>query len=456
MGTRSTSVTGINAVDMSLTRQQRRWLVGIIALAGILRLVWVLYATREPVSLAISGDTYAYYHYGQELAGGRGYINIINGQPTAYYPIGYPAILAVLFWIVQHTPIPDNLALAGTLLNSALGTASVGLIFVIARRLFGTRTGLVAAGIVAVVPGLIFYVATLQLETAFIFLVLGAIAVLVRHDWSTGPPSRARLAAFGALLGLSALVRPFSVPLLAGLDVAVLLTGVGWRRAAGAVGWAALAMVVVVAPWTIRNLVVMDAFVPFSTNAGDTLCIDRSVDATGTFRWATHDGCVTGEGIPPEEYEVHQNAANTRVALDFIRDHPGKELELIPKRAWYMMKHDHDGLAAVEGGDNNPFLGDRVRTVLARTADWFFYALVALSLVGLPGFFRRRRPDRVLVFAALMTLFAVPLMLWGNTRFHVPMLPLMAVAAAIPLTRAWTAPKKASVEAVNQQEPVPV
>jgi hypothetical protein len=217
-----------------------------------------------------------------------------------------------------------------------------------------------------------------------------------------------------------------------------------------------LTLVVVVSPWTVRNLVVMDAFVPFSTNTGDTMCIDRSLNATGAFRWATHEGCASSEGVPPQEYEVHQNAANIGLALRFIRDHPGKELELIPKRAWHMMKHDHDGLVAAEGGDHNPFLGHRVRNILRLVADWSFYALLVLSVIGLPAFLRPpRRPDRVLVLAALLTLLAVPLMLYGNTRFHVPMLPLMAVAAAIPVARASPVPTNGIRRGQPARDPVP-
>jgi len=34
-----------------------------------------------------------------------------------------------------------------------------------------------------------------------------------------------------------------------------------------------------------------------------------------------------------------------------------------------MMEQDHDGLTAAESGNANRFLGHRLRTVLARTAD---------------------------------------------------------------------------------------
>ena len=306
--------------------------------------------------------------------------------------------------------------------------------FVIARRLFDTRVGLVAAAITAVFPNLVFYVATFQLETAFIFLALAAVAVVVTHDWSTGPPGRARLLAFGTVLGLSALVRPFSLPFLAGLVVAALAAGYGWRRALAAVGWPLLALVVVLTPWTVRNIVVMDAPIVFSTNMGDALCQDRSLDAPGRFSWAPH--CLEGyEDVPPEDLEVRRNSENPRRAIEFVLEHPDKELRQIFERAWYMMEHDHDGLIAVESGDADRFLGHGLRTILGRTADWFFYAVLVLAAVGLPAFFRGHRPARLFVAIAMLSLIAVALGLWGTPRFHVPVLPFMAIAAAGLLTR---------------------
>jgi len=396
--------------------------------AGV-RLLWVLYATHEPIPL-ISGDAYSYYYYGQELAAGHDLVGYVGGMPTAYYPIGYPAVLGGLFWLVRSTPVPDNLPLAGSLLNVALGTLSVGLVFVIARRGFDTRVGLVAAAITAAFPSLVIYSATFQVETTFIFLALGLVAVVVTHDWSTGAPTRARLVTIGALLGVSASVRPFSMLFLVGLVVALLVAGCGWRRIVMALGWVALPLVLVLAPWTIRNLVVMDAPIVFSSNFGDGLCIDRSLDATGQFRWTSHEGCA-----PPDTPEAERYTENARRGIEFIIEHPEKEVQLIFKRAWYMMEHDHDGLTAAESGTANPFLGHRLRTILGRTADWFFYATLALAAAGVLAFFRGHRPERLFVGIALLSLLAAPLSLYGNTRFHVPALPFLAIAAAIPLAR---------------------
>ncbi|CAN5530777.1 hypothetical protein BH18ACT1_BH18ACT1_13260 [soil metagenome] len=423
-----------------LTQRQRRGLVAVLTVAAVARVAWALYATRAPIAPAVSGDPFFYFTYGKDLAAGDGYINVATGDPTAYYPIGYPAVLAALFWVVRHTPIPDDLPLAGSLLNVVLGTASVGLVFVSARRIFDTRVALVGAGIAAVFPNPVLYVATMQLETTFTFLVLAATALVVTHDWSSGLPSRARLLAFGAVLGLSALVRPFSVPFLLALSVAVFATGRGWRAALSALGWSALVLGVVVTPWVVRNQIALGAPV-FTTNMGDTLCIDRYVGSNGRFTFVGQQGCTSLPGLEggnfPDDFEVRSNNHNIRQAVEFVVEHPGEEARLVLLRARLMFESDSDGLTAVQGAGADPFIGDRLRTVLRTTADWYFRVAGLLAIVGLVALFRGRRPDRIFVLGVMLTLLLVPLALWGNPRFHVPLLPFVALAAAVPLAGLW-------------------
>ena len=432
----------------ALTQRQRNWLIAILVVAAGARFFWAFYANRgAPASAVLSGDAYSYWYYGNELADGHGYVSYVTGEPTAYYPIGYPALLAGLFWFVGHTPIPDNLPLTTNLVQAVIGTLSVALVFVIGRAVFGPRVGLVAAGITAVWPNLVFYTAAFMVETSFIFLVLAAVAVLATHHWSTGPPDWLRLGVFGAVLGLSALVRPFSLLFLVGLVVALVVTS-GWRRALVGLGWTALPIVVLITPWTVRNIVVMDSPVVFSTNMGDTLCIDRSLDATGAFRFSTHDGCVS-----PDKSEVARNSGNTRKAISFVVEHPEREIQQIFKRAWYMGKSDHDGLGEAENKTGGSFLGQRVRTTLAHTADWYFYAVLPLAAVGFVAFFRGRRPARLFVGIAGLSLVVVPLGLWGNPRFHVPALPFLALAAAVPVVHVWSRRRTVSVEHREELEP---
>lgn len=415
-----------------MTVWERRLLWVLVAAAFGLRLAWALYARGDaPDAWQESGDQFSYFHYGSEIAHGRGYVSYITGEATAYYPIGYPAILGVLYFVVLHTPIPDNLLLATALFHVVIGTASVALVFVVGRALAGVRVGLVAAALLAAFPNVIYQVATVQLETTFIFLVLVALAVIVTHDWSGGPPSRQRLLAFGAALGVAVVVRPFAAVLLVGVGAALATLRIGWRRVVLAVAVPLGVVVALSIPWTIRNAVQLDAFIPSSTNMGDTLCIDRNLDATGGFRFADHDGCVD-----PDLPEVPRNSGNTKKAIRFVLEHPDRELLQIVRRARYMFRDDHDGIEAVQSLGGGPFLSDGVVDRAETVADWYWYGVVALAVVGLPGFAaRQRRPARLIAASGFAGLLVIPLLLWGNPRFHLPLAPFLVVSAALAIDR---------------------
>ncbi len=418
-----------------LTRTQLYWLIGIVAVGAVLRVAWLVFNHAEPpFHFMVSGDQYSYWYHANEIAGGRGYHSYVDGRATAYYPIGYPAILAGLIWVAVRVPFvdPDLMLVIGAF-QVVLSAATVALTFVVGRRLLGPWAGLVAAALMAVFPNMIYQVSALQLETVFVFFTMAALAIAVDHDWSSGPPSRARLLAIGAVLAVSGLVRPFSLPLVLGLLLALLAVGVGWRRALVATSIPVAVILVAFTPWTIRNAVQLDAFVPSSTNMGDTLCIDRNLDATGAFRWSEHDGCVAST-LP----ETERNRGNTRKAIEFVLDHPDRELLQIVRRARFMFAEDNDGIQAVETMGSGPIFSDAARDLYTTVADWYFYVLVAAAVLGLPWLVRRSpRPERRLVLVLLVTLLLVPLLLWGNPRFHLPLAPFFALSAAALTTVVW-------------------
>jgi hypothetical protein len=403
-------------------------LAAIVLVAFALRLGWALAVrTSPPTDWMQSGDQYSYWYYGRAIAEGHGYVGYLTNEPTAYYPIGFPAILAALFWVVRTTPLPDEYMLAANVLHVVVGTASVALAYLIGRRLFGRLGGLLGAAMLAVFPNLVFQVASLQLETMFIFWCLAALAIVVTHDWSGGPPSTRRLVAFGAVLGVSVLIRPFSIWFVGALFVATLLAGAGWARSlrVAAVPLAVVALMSV--PWTIRNAVRLHAFVPTSTNTGDTLCLDRSMDAKGGFRWADHEGCAD-----PDLPEVERNRENTRMAIEFVIDHPARELQQIGRRAKLMFANDHDGVLAVNTLGDGAVMAEDTGAALEDIADAAFDGVMVLAgagLVVLVASRQRRRPEVALVLLSMSSLVVVPLLLWGNPRFHLPISPFLAILA---------------------------
>lgn len=409
--------------------RERRLLLAILAAALLLRLAWSLYAARAPSGL---NDPFTYLSSAERIIAGEGYRFSFDGSPTAYFPIGYPAFVAAFVWIVDSTPLTDVPRVVG-IVQAVVGTASVWLVHRIASGLYGVRTGLVAAAIVAFFPGLAMYSANLLSETLFVFLILLALAVGTAVPWDQGSPSWRRLAAFGLLTGAAMLVRPQASLLLIALVVAMLLARFGWRRALAAGGVALAVALLTITPWTIRNAITMDAFIPISSNLGDDLCIGHNDGALGHF--AFYEDCLTPGKIRGGEHEVERSREGTRVALDHIWSEPQREAWLLVQKARYTYNGDDGAIAAAEAYGNARFLPGGLRDGLTTIADVYFFLVVALGTVGAAMLARRREARSLTVLLALVAMALIPLAFFGDVRFHVPASPLFAITAAVALTR---------------------
>ncbi len=164
----------------------------------------------------------------------------------------YPYFIAVLFALFGTlTAVKVAQCVLGSLLVLAVGR--------IGRVALGEPAALVAAGIAAFYPEIVWFCAHFWAETVFTVLVWWAFERVLEADarGSTGVA-----AAAGLLWGLAVLTRETVLYFLpfAALWLAWRRPG-GGRRAAVLVGTALL----VVLPWTVRNYLVFETFVPVST-----------------------------------------------------------------------------------------------------------------------------------------------------------------------------------------------
>lgn len=435
------------------------WFVGAAVVVGLaLRVAWVWWVAREPV---FPYDTARYIGYAREIGAGRGYTEPITGEATAYYPPGYPWFLGIVAWLARHTPLTDDLPLLAGLVQAVIGATTAAAGAVVARRLAGPIAGIVAAVGLALYPNLVFHSGTILGETLYNGLFLAFLAVLLsgRVDATTAPrlvdnddegagdaggrgrdvlaTSTPRLAAAALLLGLAVMVRPISLVLVP------VLAAVWWadthdlRVAVRRTGLVVLVLVAVIAPWTVRNAVRMDAFVPLSTNTGENLCIGHAPEATGAFT-VTSD-CDVEDGVQfGSASEVRADDAKVKLGLRYLRENLGREPGLLWKRihVTYVRDGDHDGVVAVQSYRVDRWMAIPTEARLFRLADVAYWVVSALGVVGLIWLALRRRADGVLLVAAALATAIVPMAFFGDSRFKVPVLPLLIIAAACAPTLA--------------------
>ena len=419
-----------------MTRRERIVLGSILAVALVLRLVWVLYAARLP-----NGglrDPNFYYLYGEQMARGNGY-RLLDHSPSAYYPPGYPFSLVPFFWLGIHTPLHHlrnvEVGIVATT-NIVWSLLTIVLAFLIARRVTGRSVaGYVAAGVLALWPNLVFHTAVALTETLFLLLLLVVVWLVVSAPWDERRWEPWRLLATGAVLGAAPRVRPVTVPLFPALHVVLLGGRFGWKRAITSTLVVFVAALAVLAPWAIRNSIVMHQLT-LSTNTGDNLCMSRYVGGSGSFEFP-NDRCFPDRfnHIPRPQSETQRDAYGRHLAVEFVKKHPGEELRLVARRFGHTFDDDADGLSAVESYGDDPFMSHGTRDLLRRTATTYGAVMALVGLGGLVLLAVRRTPASIFLVLSAIGMIIPPLVFFGDPRFHVPAVPIVAIAVGALVSR---------------------
>ena len=111
------------------------------------------------------------------------------------------------------------------------------------------------------------------------------------------------------------------------------------------------------------------------------------------------------------------------------------EVRLWFLRGYHSIENDHDGLRASESYGANLFVPGALRRALEIVADVYFFVALVLGVLAVPAFVRHGRPWHLFFLLAAGALAVQPVIFFGDPRFHVPVLPFIAVLAAVALRR---------------------
>lgn len=318
----------------------RRSITAAIALGLVARVAFgVIYWHDKP----LTHDEKQYLALATNLIAGRGFVETLpnepadHAQPFSRAPL-YPLFLAPLTLTsaeLRDGRLPADVPLAVKLAQSVVGAMGVWLIGAIARRAAGNRAGIAAAFIAAIYPPLVWICAYALSEALYSTLALASVLVLAHA--LDDPASRARSAqrvfVGGALAGLAILTRP---AMLFFLPFELLLA---WRRQRMAAMWLLVGTVVVVAPWTLRNVAVHHRFVLVAAEGGVTFWTGNHPEAIGEGDLAANPRL----GELNREFRIrHANVTEEelesiyyREALGFIASDPAGWLGLEGRKLFY-------------------------------------------------------------------------------------------------------------------------
>jgi 4-amino-4-deoxy-L-arabinose transferase-like glycosyltransferase len=396
----------LKAISQSGKKQLLLMLL-IFLLALSLRLVYIFLFEAE---ITPYDDPWFFLRTAQNLTDGGGYheVNLL-----AYRPPLYSYFIAGVFSLFGRNV--DAVRLVQALLAGVMCAA----IFLIGSKFISLRVGTLASFFCAVYPLMIHYSVQVWAEQLFTYLIVLATLTFLL---SLEKPSFLWRGLTGILLGLSSLTREAGLPVLFGFLLWFIITErnlwISLKR-----WWIiALLTLMVIAPWTIRNYRTFGAFVPISTNGGINFYMGNNPEATGTFRWVVPPGARWNEASPRGLYEIQASQLGYRYGWQFIREHPGKFVELIAKRFYYLLRPP---VWTIDIGES------LAETTLKLVWLVMYIPLFILALIIGP-FFIRPFPKVLLLFFILLFMLALPyLVTFSATRFSVPLAPFMALIAAV-------------------------
>jgi 4-amino-4-deoxy-L-arabinose transferase-like glycosyltransferase len=423
---------------VALRSPELRWVGGLTLAALALRVAFALSIERESLPF---NDMLFYHSTAKALAEGLGFISL-DQNPTARWPPAFPFLLSLVYRAFGSDHANAEL------MNAMLGAATVPLAYYAARRAFDRRTGLLAAGALAVMPGQILYAESILAEPLYTFVLVGILAMLVGL-----PDRRLSAAAIGLAIGVAALTRGEGLLLLA-LPPVVWWGAMPRRELLLRTGLAALAAVLAIAPWTVRNAFVVDAFVPVSTNSAQTFWAGHNPTANGGATYARGEIYAELQDLPPERFEVEQARLLRREALEYMFENPLRELTLIPRKLLYLSIGDSRAIqtgatlserasqgAPVTGGITPVIVPtSNAAVLLGVVADvaWFgLLALFVLALVVLWPLLWRNPLGRAGIALTAISLVLYGFVLYGNFRYRMPLEPVMILLAAPLVSRLW-------------------
>jgi 4-amino-4-deoxy-L-arabinose transferase-like glycosyltransferase len=348
----------------------------------------------------------------QSLVAGHGLSSPFGGStgPTALLAPGYPAVIALVFRVFGSFTFPAAIAVMG--MQVLFSAATVLLIMMVARRCFDSRTADLA-GVFWAVSLPLLWMPTIFWETCLSTLLLvGMIALALRCEQK---PSRFLWALLGGYCGLAGLVNPALL-----LALLALLGWAAWQtrktlRYSPLLGL--LVLLLVFAPWPIRNARALGAFIPLRSTVGFELWMGNRAGATGFLDESLFPLFNRRElDLYASRGEVAYMRDKSTQAKTYIRAHPAEFVRLSTIR----------------------FIRFWTGTGNQESSVFFPLHAVLTTSLGWMGIWRILKSSRV----SLSVLFILPLILFplpyyithAEFRYRLVIDPLLTILAAYAVT----------------------
>ncbi|MFT5121830.1 MAG: 4-amino-4-deoxy-L-arabinose transferase-like glycosyltransferase [Candidatus Omnitrophota bacterium] len=370
-----------------------------------------------PPDPEMGSDHVEYNLIAKNLVRGEGYTLYVPEGPTAFRPPGTPYIIAGFYALfgIHHEAVRIGFSLLSALTCVPL--------FLIVRRFTNARWGLLAAFMLAIFPEHFYYSMHMFSEAPWTLLITMAAWLGIKMI-DSGQMRWAILQ--GVLLGIAALTRPIGLlyPVLQGGLIAFWILGKEKRLGPVFKSWPRifvpfLITLLTIAPWPIRNYLVLGQAVIFSTHGGVTLY--GSYNET-----VLHDPKYKGRWVPPlltpgnaaikaEPDELSADKKASELARTFVAQHRRDLPKLV---GWRLIR-------LIQPNPETPNHAFNLALLFS------YGPLIPLILFGLIT--ARRGPASIVLYAAVAMIILNAVLLYGDHRFRASIAPILISFAVIGL-----------------------
>jgi 4-amino-4-deoxy-L-arabinose transferase-like glycosyltransferase len=434
-------------------------ILSLVLLVGLGLRVNEAWDGRAPVF-----DAAAYATIAANLDRGEGFtLGATATQPASNYSPGLPLLAAGTYELTGG--VHERTA---RLLLALLGTLAVLFTYLIGRRLSGPAAGLIGAAAVAIYPALLEYQGMIMGEPLAATLLSGAVLSML---WADGPrqtnpasgscrvaggPAGSPRAVLdpptprhplvrwvlpGALLGALALVRPEYIGVALLVSFVVFLRQ-GWHRRSQTWIQALLVLAgvaVIVVPWTVRNAIALDRFVPVSTGGGQVLFAGTYLPSGGDPEKVGAEVVERHPGLfgPNAVRELRLEQILARLAA---QSYPGTETDRALSKMGKQQLWDDLSEEPLEYAD---FVAKKIARIwshgpraVMREPGWelLHRGLLVFGLIGLLVLALRRRWEGLLIATIFLAITAISALLVASPRRVLVMMPLLAALAGVGAT----------------------
>jgi len=347
------------------------------------------------------------------------------GIPTSFRAPLYPTFLAVVYFFSGES---FSRFFAARLVQAIfLGAPLAPLTYLVSKKLFSPlhqggrairnseRAARVSAWVVAAYPMLLVYPLGLGTENPFFVLLLASFLFLLK---SIGQPTPFHFLLAGFFLGLTALTRSVILPFAV---LAILWAWFTLYQHRGAT-LIAIALILIVSPWIIRNSLLHRKLTGIETSMGYNLYLGYHPKGDGSFVFGPSLDLLTILD------DAERDKIGTQQATEFIREQPERFFPLAINRLGFFFGLEKRVLMYFYG---NNIIGFVPLPMLLTISTILLLPFVFISTSAVLGLsLLQWKPEHILLMLLFVAYILPHVFILSEDRFHLALVPYIAILAS--------------------------